>query len=52
MFLLEFLGFLRIFYFELLKDFCILFKIKVNYNILNKCGGQYYYFGIVLFVLN
>lgn len=48
----ELLGFLRIFHPELPKDPRTLLKTKVNYNILNKCGGQYYYFGIASSVSN
>ena len=42
----ELLGFLRIFHPELPKDPRTLLKTSINYTILNKCGGQYFYFGI------
>ena len=42
----ELLSILRIYHQDLPKDPRTLLKTKVNYTIIDKCGGQYYYFGI------
>lgn len=43
----DLLGILRKSHPNLPKDPRTLLKTKINYTILNKCGGDYYYFGIV-----
>lgn len=43
----DLLGILRKSHPDLPKYPRTLLKTKINYTILNKCGGEYYYFGIV-----